>query len=203
MESFSPSNGLHKIINGVAHRTEAAKRRERHIAYKRAGIPEIHLDTPIDELAKISVWSRVPTAKPLAKPVVYWIEADAMNERSLASWCYVLKSYLDAGMTARHAKVKHIIDAQFDSSEKSHWRSEIKSLDLIILDLTNSDNHKLLPTILADIHADRTRMKAMTIYLSDEDIGLKIGKYGDLLSRIFKDRKGIKRIAPRNSGSAK
>lgn len=203
MKDFQPELKFHKIVDGVAVRTEAAKRRERHLAYRRAGIPEIHLDTAIDELAKLSVWSRPPVAKQPSRPMVYWIEADAMNGRALASWCYAVKAWIESGFTARHTRVKDLIDAQFISAEKMHWKSEIKTLDLLVLDLTNSDNHKLLPGVLADAHADRTRMKGTTIYLSDDDIGAKVGKYGGLMAQVFKERKGIKRIAPRNSGTTK
>ena len=42
-------------------------------------------------------------------------------------------------------------------------------------------------------------MKGTTIYLSDEDIGTMTGKYGVTLANIFEKRRGMKRIAPRNS----
>lgn len=194
--------GWHNIVDGYAVRTDAAKRRDRHIAYKRAGVPEIHLDTPIAELGKLSVWSRVPTPKARqSKPVVYWLCADPMNARALASWCYMLKSYVDAGIGGRYVKWQQLIDAQFDAAEKSHWRAEIRELPLFIVDLTNTGNHKFTPTLLADVHAERTRMCGTTLYLSDDDIGERVGKYGDAVARLFRDRQGMRRIAPRNSGS--
>lgn len=198
MKEFRPDKGLHKIVDGMAIRTETAIRRERHIAYKRAGVPDIHLDTSLEELAETSVWKRLPTTNTPKRPVFYWIEADAMNSKAIASWTYLLKSYIDAGKQARHAKIKHIIDAQFDNAEKSHWRNEIRSLDLFVVDMTNTDSHKMLPSLLADIHAERLRARVRTVYLSDDNVGIKVGKYGDLMAKVFKELKYMRRISPRN-----
>lgn len=200
MRNYTHDRGLHKIVDGVAVRTPAAKKRERYIAYKRAGIPEIMLDVTLKELKARSAWKTEPQiVETLKTPRIVWIEADAMSDRMLASWVYLVRRYIDKGIDARHIRLRSIIDAQFDAGEKNHLNRELREIPLLIVDLTNSDTHKFIPTLLGDLHASRTRMKGTTIYLSDEDIGTMTGKYGVTLANIFEKRRGMKRIAPRNS----
>lgn len=201
MKDYTHDRGLHKIVDGVAIRTPAARKRERHIAYKRAGIPEIMLDVTLKDLKERSAWKREPQVVEAHKtPRVYWIQADAMSDRMLSTWVYVMRRYIDKGIEARCIKIQDIIDAQFDAGEKNHLNRELRELPLLVVDLTNSNTHKFIPTLLGDLHAARTRMKGTTIYLSDEDIGEMTGKYGVTLAGIFEKRRGMTRIASRNSG---
>lgn len=197
-ESYQHDRGFHRIIDGVAVRTDKARERAKHIQFRSAGIPELLLDDPVESLAKKTVWSNPPKLQLGKGPNIYWIYASSTNQRMLNSWVYLLKYGIGIGTKARYVSMQELIDAQFDNEEKRHWREEIRTLDVLVIDLTNLANHKLLPTLLADIHAQRSRTKSTTMYLSDDDIGSMPMKYGEPIASIFHNRTGICRIAPKS-----
>lgn len=202
MSEYTHGAGLHKIVNGVAIRTPLAKKRELALKYRRAGIPEILIDVPMSQLLRRAKYKTKPsTSKLYKKPRLMWIKGSSVDDVVLCRWAYMIRAYIDKGCHAHKYRIGDIINARFDRDENKHIQSEIKELPLLVVDLMNCDHHKWLPTILGDIYAIRSRMKATTIYISDEDVVVMHAKYGESISNIFKDRKSIQFMGTKATGA--
>lgn len=188
----------HVCVDGTWRRCECIKAGVRKMRFAQAGVPELHYE---DELATLQTNSWLPTTRIFTtKPRNIWVRSIPSSRKRIATVAYVLRTALDMDYMARRFTVQQLIDARFDPTLKSVVYPQIKSAQLLVMEVDLKTSHKFLASTLLDVYSQRLIPGATTVWFSGDDIPASTGRYGPEVCGLFGSDRFIRRgvIARRN-----
>jgi len=155
--------------------------------YRDCGVPEMYSETPMSSVVKASLFSKMEIAFPITKDrsLLLWIHVAEMRDSRQQTLAYLIRSYLDAGQTAKIYRLPDLVDKKFDKKEWNAVWSHVLSLDCMVLEIANDYNHKVAPEIFKEVVISRKRSKGLTIIISEDDIAAMVPRYGETMCNFF------------------
>lgn len=186
------------IPNGVGfRRCKCVEKKIREIGYAAAGFPQILWDVTAEAL-RAAAWPNVAAARlpiKVGKRGLWWFHGPSNSRRRLYSIGLVMRAYLDDGRSVKTVRLRELIDAAFDADERRAWSAVVRNVDCLIVDCDGVVASKMVPTVLLEVYSARSTMRALTVFVSSDDIGEQAGKYGAELASVFERAVSIKRFS--------
>ena len=185
----------HVLVDGVWQRSPEVKKRAKLDGYRRAGVPDVYSETPMADLKKGSLIARKRLTLPIAndRSLLMWVHASELKDSRAQTTAFLIRKYLDAGLTAQTYRLPKLVDTKFDNAEWKDTWSNLTTVSLLILEVSNEGNHRMAPDILKETVVARNRNHGLTVVMSGDDIAVMVPRYGETMAKMFAKIKKTRR----------